>query len=123
MGSIAIPGYPFTEIQFPNKGMYINLLINDVIAYGKGIRRLTNEYDLCLNDGYKIAFAVPNDLKDIHFYRQNQDGTWSHKKGKLPVTNTDSSGNIIYNPSLCDSSTNTYPHGYTVVAYFEIYDI
>ena len=28
----------------------------------------------------------------FHFYRQNKDGTWSHKPGVLPVTNKDASG-------------------------------
>lgn len=31
------------------------------------------------HDGYKIAFY--KSIDDFHFLRQNNDGTWSHKKG------------------------------------------
>lgn len=39
---------------------------------------------------------------DFHWYRQNPDGTWSHKPGGGAVTNLDASNNIIYDPETCD---------------------
>lgn len=48
---------------------------------------------------YKVALVI--DLyTDYHWYRQNPDGTWSHKPGMYYVTNRDSEGNLIYDPSI-----------------------
>ena len=35
---------------------------------------------------------------DYHWYRQNPDGSWSHKLGSDPVTNVDADDEIIWNP-------------------------
>jgi hypothetical protein len=51
----------------------------------------------CPANYYKGAMAVdPNHT--YHFYRQNPDGTWSHKPGTLPVTNIDANKRTIYAP-------------------------
>ena len=34
----------------------------------------------------------------FHFYRQNPDGTWSHKPGTLPITKLDADDLPIYTP-------------------------
>ena len=53
-------------------------------------------------DGYKVYLAIrPKRIgiaSDYHWYRQNPDGTWSHKRGPTPVTNKDNNGNPIQNP-------------------------
>lgn len=36
--------------------------------------------------------------RDYHWYRQNTDGTWSHKPASFSVTNLDSNNQIIYDP-------------------------
>lgn len=62
-------------------------------------------------DRYKIALVVDLDDsdkdtdnfdQDYHFYRQDCDGTWSHKTGTGDVTNEDASGNAITNPKNAD---------------------
>lgn len=35
---------------------------------------------------------------DYHWYRQDSDGLWSHKRGSSEATNLDRSGNIITDP-------------------------
>lgn len=57
-------------------------------------------FDAICDPGYsKIALVVsPKD--DYHFYRQDSNGYWSHKPGSMPVTNKDSSGNLISNPEI-----------------------
>jgi len=49
----------------------------------------------CSNYDYKIALVTgldPDDMmRDYHWYRQNPDGTWSHKRGGSPAKNTDES--------------------------------
>jgi hypothetical protein len=51
----------------------------------------------CPKNYYKGAMVVDPD-HTFHFYRQNGDGTWSHKPGTLPVTGKDASGETIYVP-------------------------
>ena len=51
----------------------------------------------CPKNYYKGAMVVdPNHT--FHFYRQNPDGTWSHKPGTNPVTNLDQDKKKIYVP-------------------------
>lgn len=52
--------------------------------------------------GYYKGFLSMDPGRDYHFYRQDKTGYWSHKPGKNPVTNLDSSGNQIMNPQLAD---------------------
>lgn len=63
------------------------------------------------NDRYKIALFIDPDEndrdtddfdQDYHFYRQDCDGSWSHKPGTNDATNEDASGNIILNPEDSD---------------------
>lgn len=60
-----------------------------------------SKYTKCAPGTYKVALVIDNGI-DYHWYRQNTDGTWSHKLAWLPVTNLDASDNIIYDPETCD---------------------
>ena len=57
---------------------------------------------------YKGAMVVDRG-NTFHFYRQNKDGTWSHKPGVLPVTNKDASGKKIYVPHFADRDYSDRP--------------
>lgn len=52
------------------------------------------------DDEYVVALVVDDkgDARDYHWYRQNPDGTWSHKPGWGLVTNKDAGGNVITDP-------------------------
>lgn len=77
------------------------LVMQDVENFRTIIRPSGKEEDA--GEGfYKIAIALDG-RRDYHFYRQNPDGTWSHKLGNAgEVENVDASGNIIYDPETCD---------------------
>lgn len=49
---------------------------------------------------WKIAYCY-EEYGDYHFYRQNKDGTWSHKQGRGAVKKYDDNGELIYNPMTC----------------------
>lgn len=62
------------------------------------------KYEECPSGFYKIALVFDNDIlhPDYHFYRQNADGTWSHKLGQSGIpTNLDGDGQVIYDPENC----------------------
>ena len=52
---------------------------------------------------------------DYHWYRQNSDGTWSHKPGTTAVRRTDNSGNHIIDPETCDRGLYTNFLGFYAV--------
>ena len=84
------------------------------------------EYEAGMSGGYKVALFV-NPQKDIHWYRENEDGSWSHKLGNSNVTNEvvymdptlDKfvyTGEIIYDPVIAAETA-----GYSVfVGYFYV---
>lgn len=54
--------------------------------------------------GYDAADPVEYG-NDYHWYRQDDDGSWSHKPGHSKVINTDSAGNPISNPETANRRT------------------
>ena len=65
----------------------------------------------CKKGYYKVFLAVDNDTSkdtDYHFYRQDSNGTWSHKPGRTNVTNVDANGDIIINPTLASRKYDYY---------------
>ncbi len=70
-------------------------------------------YEICPVGTYKVALVVSND--DYHWYRQDSDGFWSHKRGTSSVKRTDESGDLIIDPMLADRDNYT-----TFVGYFSV---
>lgn len=68
-------------------------------------------------DSYKVVLFFDSNSEEYHWYRQNYDGTWSHKPGSEAVTDLDESGNIIYNPITC---AKTYNFDYEYVGCYAI---
>ena len=56
------------------------------------------QYEVCSPGTYKIALVIAPGL-DYHFYRQNPDGSWSHKTRHSQVTCLDAEFNkTIWDP-------------------------
>jgi hypothetical protein len=53
-----------------------------------------------------LAFDLREDYNDYHWYRQNPDGTWSHKPSNGEVRDFDFDGNPIYDPEFCNRKSN-----------------
>ena len=67
-------------------------------------------YNTKCKEGYYKAASVIHPKKTYHFYRQNLDGSWSHKPGSDKVTNLDASGNTIIYPHLADRNYSYKPN-------------
>ena len=76
----------------------VSLVKQDVIGAGMVFGKLTNPNAEIREGTWKIAIVRDTETRDYHFYRQNSDGTWSHKPGSGNVRNTDDAGKIIYDP-------------------------
>jgi hypothetical protein len=60
----------------------------------------------CPCGSYKVALVIwPN--RDFHWYRQDDNGNWSHKPGKTAATNKDNAGNAIVDPQLANRGPYT----------------
>lgn len=76
------------------------LVLEDAQATGV-FMEVSSRDSVCPEGSYKIALAVDPGV-DYHWYRQNPDGTWSHKPGHTEATDRDASGNVIWDPEAAD---------------------
>tara|TARA_Y100000389_G_scaffold140231_1_gene138039 strand:- start:5082 stop:5942 length:861 start_codon:yes stop_codon:yes gene_type:complete len=107
--------------KFVKDGEYVNTYINcsslvdNVIRdAGNGAYALKDANKKCKRGTYKIMlFISPSEeYKDFHFFRQDKDGTWSHKQGwGYGPSKLDASGKIIFNP--IKSNLNFKPYNYS----------
>lgn len=80
------------------------LMESRILGDNENIKRVRFDQK-CPKYHYKGAMVV-DPGHTYHFYRQNNDGTWSHKPGTLPVTAKDASEKTIYVPHLADRNYN-----------------
>ncbi len=83
---------------------------------------IQNQIKLYTNGYGAIIYCQEIPDTDYHWYRQNPDGTWSHKMGRTEVTNLDASGILILDPQNCDRNyEDTSGCNYsTFVGYFYV---
>lgn len=88
-----------TENYF-KKETFLSMIKIDAVNYGFEFKEILKQ-SKCDAGYYKIAIAIAPEY-DFHFYRQNPDGSWSHKPGMKPfITKYDYSGKLIMDPSTC----------------------
>ncbi|MFU0826528.1 MAG: Peptidase-C39-2 domain-containing protein [Lachnoclostridium sp.] len=89
------------------------------LGSGRSIKR-ANRDDKPGKNEYKVALVIAPDL-DYHWYIQNRDGYWSHKRGLTEVSNLDASGKKISDPKSCDRNYGSLNYstfcGYYIVKY------
>lgn len=93
-------GDPLDSVDDVNATRIIELVRSDAEAEGFSFEE-SDAQSVCPDGTYKVALVVDPGV-DYHRYRQNPDGTWSHKPGHSEVTNVDASGNPVYDPSTAD---------------------
>jgi hypothetical protein len=93
-----------------NSAYIVQMAVMDAKASGRIFKEI-GENDRVASGNWKIALVL-DPGEDYHFYRQNDDGTWSHKPGQSPVTNEDNSKQIITNPKTADRGSYTMFIGY-----------
>ena len=76
----------------------------------------------CPAGTYRVAFVIDNDgpYYDYHWYRQNKDGSWSHKPRTTDVTNKDYDGNIIMDPKTCNRKADSCYNYNLFVGYYSV---
>ena len=110
-------------------GMYIGIKFSRMM-----VKDLSDFYEFCYRDMvantsidvikinagspvpagyYRVCLVVSS--YDYHWYRQNSDGSWSHKPSDRPVTNLDNSGRVIYDPRTADRGDYTKVVGFYAI--------
>lgn len=108
-------GKPIT-LSTISKENIINAVKKDIsyLSNVKGFRS-AGEYEKPGYREYKVALVIASG-KDYHWYKQDSDGYWSHKRGITNVTRSDASGRSIINPRLANRNYGEY--NYTSFAGF-----
>ena len=110
-------GIPFMMLT----GMDILAATNNDISVLSNLYsiRSSNATEVPGTNEYKVALVIAPG-QDYHWYRQNPDGTWSHKRGHLNVSKEDASGNIIDCPATCDRYYSVFLNYSNFVGYYII---
>lgn len=66
-------------------------------------------------DGYYLAAFSHNPDRGFHWYRQDKNGTWSHKEGRMKVTNLDADKKPITDPRTANKGIYEKFGGYFYV--------
>lgn len=74
---------------------------NSIFGTSLVFERMDDPEEPCPSGMYKVAFVFAQGI-DYHWYRQNPDGSWSHKQGESDVTDKDNSGHLIMDPRTAD---------------------
>ena len=77
-----------------------------ILADNPQAYKLTEGTSTCRDGYYKILLTLDNDgaFRDYHFYKQHDNGLWSHKPGITAVSHVDDSGMLITNPLTSDNN-------------------
>ena len=95
------PGKHANLIEPRKKRMTCKGIRKGVLADNSNIYKLNSNDEKCKKCYYKIAYAVQPG-KTYHFYRQDADGTWSHKDGSRVPTKLDASKTPITDPQTAN---------------------
>jgi len=106
----------YEDIEITSKEI-LNSARRDLRRLGYKLLKTTYEKHIADNDCWKVAFCMADD--DYHWYRQNDDGTWSHKVGPYGVTNKDRSRKVIHNPKECNRGKYTTFVGFYLIKKIE----
>ena len=89
-----------------NKYSSCEVMEDRILKDNPGIYK-AQESEQC-RSGYYKGFLTWHPGKDYHFYRQDSNGLFSHKRGKKKVSNIDSNGELIANPRLAAKNYSSY---------------
>tara|TARA_B100001059_G_scaffold91872_1_gene90833 strand:+ start:2174 stop:2848 length:675 start_codon:yes stop_codon:yes gene_type:complete len=93
------PGFAAGYNKFHKKRTSCKKYTTRLLADNKNIKR--SKDGTCPN-GYRAGALATQPSQEYHFYRQDNDGYWSHKDAARKTRKTDASGKRITNPRTAD---------------------
>lgn len=73
------------------------------------ITKIESNSDSCPKGMHKVVLVV-HPKKDYHFYRQDDNGMYSHKRGKLLAINVDADDKLIEDPLTANRTYTNYDY-------------
>ncbi len=120
-------GHILTESEIAQVDKLVGYIVDDAKNLDFDFS-FVGKNEKCSKGTYKVALFIDNEGKeyDYHWYRQNSDGTWSHKPGLSDVTNLDYDNKLIFDPQYCnrklsDEINYNYFVGYYAIKPLNIY--
>ena len=95
-------GYHNLDHNYLTKSYLEDMVELDAVNYNFTFDSI-GKSEKCSPNSYKVALVIAPGV-DYHWYRQNSDGTWSHKLASNPSQNCDASNDLIYDPQYCNSN-------------------
>jgi hypothetical protein len=91
--------------EFTGEKLNKTKLLRRIMRDNPNIIKLTKKQE-CPDNYYKIAVIVSKCGTDYHFFRQDNNGLWSHKNGCDNATNKDDKGQLITDPEKAHLSNS-----------------
>jgi hypothetical protein len=121
------PGYLGGEVSKEGKlnsdfSNIIDCVKADLFAIGYEMNESSLEEYIENESAWKIACAytfINTWEHDYHFYRQDKDGLWTHKKGRHNVCIEDVDGQLIKDPENCNRGKYEIFIGYFMIVPIE----
>jgi len=83
-----------THVSLSSCKNIVDTVLDD---YPDTVYKLEDPYKKCKTGYSKVVLALAKD-RDFHFYRQEKDGFWKHKRGLSRVSSVDACGKKIKDP-------------------------
>ena len=98
----------------------VSRVIADMAALNLHFEQI-DKYDVCPVGTYKVALVIALN-QDYHWYRQDNNHFWSHKRGSTNVINYDASDQLIIDPEIANRDyTDEESCNYSIfVGYFAV---
>lgn len=77
--------------------------------------RFPKDQDLAAGEGYYIAAVSSPGVGDMHYYREDKAGGWSHKNGGSEPSLLDDTGRPISDPRFCNRGSMSVFIGFMIV--------
>ena len=105
-GEIADMYYDNTAKAVEVKMEMMEAVERDCEVLGLTFAEVSSNAYVCEEGEWLVALAYAPG-RDYHWWRKDEDGTWSHKSGITPIKTVDDSGEIITDPGECDRGIYT----------------
>jgi len=102
------PGMKSGKPDITGKKFTVNRLVKYIKLDFPSVRKFSIKKKVP-KEYYRIAIFLKKDYTDYHFYREDDNGIWSHKDGWRTVKNKDSKGRLIRDPIKSSKLENKYP--------------
>lgn len=106
---------PGEASKYEPKEMLVDEITKAVLSDGLIKAKLDKKKKPIPKEGYYLVALVVAPFRDYHWFRQDENNLWTHKRGAFDTLETDFSNKKITDPEKCDRNYYTDFGGYFYV--------